>query len=495
MPVTHRFTHWLIAASVLIPALSTADPWIAPGDLLLRHDLEVLADAGIVRGPITTWPVPWPDVARDVVNFERDAEVGPAARASLMRVRRAARQMMRTDDMSAHMRISGAQEPDALRGFVGTPREEGEFEAGIDWTGDRFAFRLQGIVVTDAEDGKTYRADGSYVGVSLGNAMLSVGYQERWWGPGWDGSLILSTSARPIPALTLERNYSDPFNVPVLKWFGPWRAGIVFGQLEDHREDFDETRFFAARVAFKPWQHLEIGLSRSAQWCGEGRPCGFDVFWNLFTGNDNASEDLPLEEEPGNQLAGYDLRVSSPWPTVPVALYGQMIGEDEAGVLPSLFMGLFGAELWGSIGGGAYRATLEYSDTSCSFSHVEPDFDCAYESGIYTVGYRFRGRSIGHSTDNDTRMISFGALYVAEDGTSWSLKLRDAELNRDATSPETNNTIAAVATELQSVDLRYEREWFGGRFMASVGGERREIVDSGEENDELRGAIEWTGNF
>ncbi len=42
--------------------------------------------------------------------------------------------------------------------------------------------------------------DGSYLGVNVGNFMLSAGYIERWWGPGWDGSLILSTNARPIPA-------------------------------------------------------------------------------------------------------------------------------------------------------------------------------------------------------------------------------------------------------------------------------------------------------
>ena len=78
--------------------------------------------------------------------------------------------------------------------------------------------------------------------------------------PGWDGSLILSTSARPIPAVTWERNYSDPFDIPVLKWFGPWRASILASaQLEDHREDFDRTRIFEARVTFKPWRHLEIG--------------------------------------------------------------------------------------------------------------------------------------------------------------------------------------------------------------------------------------------
>jgi hypothetical protein len=51
---------------------------------------------------------------------------------------------------------------------------------------------------------RPWRADGSYLGVNFGNFMLSAGLMERWWGPGWDGGLILSTNARPIPSVTLE---------------------------------------------------------------------------------------------------------------------------------------------------------------------------------------------------------------------------------------------------------------------------------------------------
>ena len=45
------------------------------------------------------------------------------------------------------------------------------------------------------------------------------------------------------------------------------------------------------------------------------------------------------------------LRFSSPWKHIPSALYGQMIGEDEAGALPSKFLGLFGqSSIGGSVG-------------------------------------------------------------------------------------------------------------------------------------------------
>jgi hypothetical protein len=472
---------------MLMPVLSPADPWLAPGDVELRHELEMLADAGVINGPLTQWPVPWPDIARDVLAFEKFETLTPGERNALTRIQRVARQAMRTD-LNAHVRVAGSTEPDVLRGFAATPREEGEVEAGVDWLADHFAVRLQATGVADPDDGKTWRPDGSYVGASFWNMMLSAGYMDRWWGPGWDGSLILSTSARPIPALTLERNYSDAFTWPVLKWFGPWRAIISFGGLEDHREDFDQTRFFAARVTFKPWKHLEVGLSRSAQWCGEGRPCDASIFWDLLVGNDN-DQDPSLQ--PGNQLAGYDLRLSSPWRNVPIAFYGQMIGEDEAGFLPSKFLGLFGLEHWGSVGGGSYRVTLEYSDTSCDFSRQEPEFDCAYESSIYTEGYRFRKRAIGHAIDGDGRLTSLGALYVAGDGTSWELRARTADLNRDATLEEPNHTVAPFATTLDSIEVVHRRDLLGGRVTAGIGFERRESDSLSSSEEEWRVSAGW----
>ncbi len=98
-----------------------------------------------------------------------------------------------------------------LRDFADTPREEGELGMRASWLTDHFAVNLQGSYVVDPDDDKDWRADGSYLGVNFGNFMLSAGFMERWWGPGWDGSLILSTNARPIPTITLERNYTDPF--------------------------------------------------------------------------------------------------------------------------------------------------------------------------------------------------------------------------------------------------------------------------------------------
>jgi hypothetical protein len=49
----------LLFAGVLVGAgnmKASADPWLAPGDESLRSDIHLLADAGILHGPVTTWP-------------------------------------------------------------------------------------------------------------------------------------------------------------------------------------------------------------------------------------------------------------------------------------------------------------------------------------------------------------------------------------------------------------------------------------------------------
>jgi hypothetical protein len=43
-----------------------ADPWARPGDLALRHDIQLLADAGVIKSPVSAWPIPWATIAADL---------------------------------------------------------------------------------------------------------------------------------------------------------------------------------------------------------------------------------------------------------------------------------------------------------------------------------------------------------------------------------------------------------------------------------------------
>jgi Capsule assembly protein Wzi len=427
----------------------------------MRHDILVLADAGILRGPVTTWPLSWPDIARDALAASEVGLDAPTTDA-LRRIQRLSRAASAGGYAGAGIRLSGAYQPEMLRTFADSPREEGELALRASWLSDHFAVNLQGSYVADPDDDKDFRADGSYLGMNFGNFMVSAGFMERWWGPGWDGSLILSTNARPIPSVTLERNYTDPFKSKLLSWLGPWRASIAMGKAESHDVPVPNVHFFAARLNFKPRPWLEFALTRTAQWCGGDRSCDWDTFTDMLLGQDNQES---IEDQPGNQLAGYDMRLRSPWRALPLAFYTQWIGEDEAGGLPSKFIGLFGLESWGSSSLGGWRARFEFADTACDFTQQSPQFDCAYRNTIYPQGYSYRGRIIGHSMDNDSRMYTFGGLLTRENGDLLSVTVRRVEVNRDGGE----HAISEVHVDLDNVELRYSRGVGAGKISVGMG--------------------------
>jgi len=463
-PRSGRIAFACAVSSLLFP-IAKADPWLNPGNAALRSDIVLLADEGVLRGPVTTWPMSWPDIARDVLVSD-DRALDAATADALLRVQRLARAASAQGFAGLGARLSGAYESSELRGFDDAPREEGELAIRGSWLGEHMALNLQGAYVVNPDDGQEFRADGSYLGMNFGNFMLSAGFLERWWGPGWDNSLILSTNARPIPSVTLERNYTDPFSSKWLSWIGPWRASIAMGRAESSGVPVADVRFFAARLNFKPRPWLEFGLSRTAQWCGEGRTCDWSTFVDMVLGHDNqtTASGSASAEQPGNQMAGYDMRLRSPWRRLPLAFYTQWIGEDEAGGMPSKFIGQFGLESWMNSRLGNWRLRAEYNDTACNFDRQTPEFGCAYRNSIYPQGYAYRGRIIGSSMDNDSRMYTFAALLNRPDGDSMSFTMRRAELNRDGGS----HAISDVPLDVDNVELRYSRGLWAGRISVGV---------------------------
>ncbi len=465
---------------------AVAEPWAAPGDSGLRHDVQLLTDAGLLAGPSLSWPVGWDELARQLTAAE-PAALSPSQARALARLRARAARETEPHEVDLQLRLSAALEPIIVRDFEDSPREEGEAWFSAATQGDRWAGKLRLGAVSSPDDDQSFRADGSYLGAMLGNWMLSAGFTERWWGPGWQGSLILSTAARPVPAIAIDRLNSDRFELPVLRWLGPWKMSAFMGQLEGDRE-FPDALLFGLRVEMRPHPTLQLGLSRTAQWCGEGRPCGLGTFWDLLVGNDNQED---LDEQPGNQLAGLDLRWAWPGGRVPVAVYAQGIGEDEAGGLPSKYLGLFGLEFWGGLGAASFRAYAEYSDTACDFTRSPPEFGCAYTNVIYTDGYRYRGRAIGHSIDGDGESVAVGAVVVDARGSQWLGRISDIKLNRAGRSA--NHTLSDGPARLREVSVEHVRSIGGGRLTVGMGyldtdapPGTRTVLEEG-----LSGYLEW----
>jgi hypothetical protein len=264
------------------------------------------------------------------------------------------------------------------------------------------------------------------------------------------------------------------------------------GRLEDERTGFPHPWLFGSRVDFAPTiaPGLEIGLSRTIQWGGKGRSNGLGTFVDAWLSQDNQPNPA---DQPGNQLAGIDLRYKLP-DKAPVALYGQWIGEDEDHFFPNAIMSLYGVETWGELQEGTWRAYLEYVDTGTWWwNDVTKTRDVAYNhNNIYVDGYRHRGRSVGHSADGDSELMTLGLLYASDSGRGCGLVLREGELNRGGSG---NSSISnAEETDLLSVDVFTRWDATFGRVTLGAGWEDLDS-STGGETEELTGFIRLIRSF
>ena len=416
----------------------SAAPWVDSSDFRLRHHIQLLADKNIITVPVTTWPLMWSGVIHDV----KQADYSNLDEQSLWSLRYVKHAFARQTEGALRFngQLSAAESVQAIKHFGDNRREQSEAKASIDWMGDKLAVHLAGTYAEQPQDGNKWRADGSYISYALGNWALSAGAVDRWWGPGWGSSLTLSNNARPIPGLSLQRRNSDAFNfeTPWLSWLsyiGPWQFTSIAGQLEANRH-VPDAYFLGARFSFRPLNSVELAFSRTAQWGGEGRPQSLSSLKDLIIGNDNRGDsgiDIDGSNEPGNQQATIDARYSFAVSQTHNAMYFQFTGEDEAGGLPSRGMVQLGLESSFLYRNAQHRLVLEVSDTTSeSYSDERPNY--AYEHAIYRSGYRYKGRPIGASIDNDSRLVSFIANHYLTDGQQLSWSLSKVDLNTDASN-------------------------------------------------------------
>lgn len=483
----------LIILLALAAGNALAGPYVPAGDLALRHDIQRLADAGVIRGPVMTWPIAWGPVLESLSDVDITS-APPDIADAVLRIQRRANWETRGDELTFNAKVGVADNRPRIRSFQETPRGRGEASVGASWTGSAFSADLNVQVVDDARDSQEIRGDNSFVGLVAGNWSFAASTQNRWWGPGWDGSLILSDNARPFPALTIDRVFTDAFKTRWLSWLGPWDLTAIFGQLE-HDRVVPDTRFFGLRFSFRPLRSLQIGVSRTAQWCGEGRPCDLSTLGDLLVGNDNRGDGgITVANEPGNQLAAVDFRWSSVF-GAPLSLYGDFTAEDEAGGFPSRYIGLVGADWSGTLfGHWSTRVYAEYAGTASKFYSSEKLFNYAYNHGIYQTGYRYRGAAIGHGADNDSKLVSVGVVMVNADDTQWRALARAGTLN-DGGPPDVHNTLTATPQDIGSVDITHSRAFSFGVIEAGAGYEHIKDALTGSSNSEIRFHLQWRSSY
>ena len=436
-----------------------AEPWVDTRDAWLRADIERLSQAGVIKVPINTWPLMWGSVMNDLEAVKvRDIPI--AMRGSLGRVLSAGKDAIRSDDPHQSVSLSVASESQTFRHFGDGAREGVEFKVRRNGLTDHMAYNFEVIQSKDPWDEDTTHHDNSYFGFVVGNWIGLLGNIEKWWGPGWSSSIILSNNARPTPGFTLHRNYSDPFEWPVLAWLGPWTANLFISKLDDTRV-IDDAKLVGLTVGFRPTPSLEINLRRSAQWGGDGRPQGLKNFMKLVSGiSDNCETADCRLNEPGNQLGGFDFSWTTPW--LNATFYGQRIGEDEYKGRPIKNARQLGIKLPFNTKLIDGMLFAEHDDIASKDPLAR--YNVFYNHHIYQTGYRYQGRAIGASWDNDSKVFSIGATGYLANGDQVELRYAEGIINRDSfdTALPSKHSVSLEGGEFKSLSGKWQRTFAWG---------------------------------
>ncbi|MFT5719367.1 MAG: hypothetical protein ACI9T7_003580, partial [Oleiphilaceae bacterium] len=443
---------------------------------------------GVMPISLTTWPIMWADVKialKQVKHQGLNLSQKNAVRELEFELRYQTRQGMKRS-----IEFSAASSRALFRNFSSNHREKGEIHKTFDWDGEDFAVKLQSNITTDpGDDDFEAQLDGSYIAGTLGEWVLGVGAIDRWWGPGTQSSLILTNNARPVPGLIFQTKRAQHFDTAWLSWLGNWHFVSFLGQMESNRV-IPEAKLTGMRLTFKPFSNLEIGLSRTMQWGGEGREENFSSFWKSLT----SQGENEVDGDGGNQIAGFDARLNfNLTKSLPSAVYAQYIGEDEAGYMPAKFIVQVGGESSYALASGeSLKGFAEYTNTTSDALGAELS-NVAYEHSVFKTGYRYRGRVLAATFDNDSTVFTLGGSYQQPEGQLSKLTLNYMELNEDG-SPR-GNTVSIDAQSLYYIEAHHQRIFLGGKLKLGISYQSEELNTPQEDIDQTSVFTSWEYRF
>lgn len=227
----------------------------------------------------------------------------------------------------------------------------------------------------------------------------SVGRSRARWGPGQIGSLLLGRSAPP--RWQLQARTRRPLTIPVAGT--KWSGSVFLAPLDDPHAMIPDPLLFGQRLAWHPFDWLELAGARTILFGGEHRTNRLTArdLWNIFTGT---HENLPREERSigdSDQRASFSVRAHVPqvsrfWSSLErVEGFYEYAGEDMLHPpIPSAVAHHSGIAAWVR----GWAASAEYAETVTGSNRW-------YFHIIYgPEAYAYRGYLLGIPQGGDSRV-------------------------------------------------------------------------------------------
>ncbi len=471
----YSLAKWFLLGSFTFTASAMAEPWIDTSDIYLKANIQLLADTGKIITPVTTYPLMWHDIIRDLNSVDVTNLTANQKNAYFY----VKHQFKLAKKSQTRLKAQTGIENKRFTSFGDTQSDKNSITVHTSTMSDNFALKIAPSYTNNPQDGEETRFDESYVAAFMGNWVLSFGRQNRWYGPTWDTSLSLTNNARPITAFSISRKSAEAFIIPFTEFDIPWTVTSFMGQMDDERTVKD-TLLWGFRLNFKPFKNLELGITRLAQWGGEGHSQSLSTFGDILLGKTNCGiNDVVCDENnpnPANQQAGYDLRYSFNLFDVPMSFYGQKFAEDgKEGTFNYLTKAQpqvgFDAHL--NIFGKASTVFIELADSLADCGERDKIGDCYYEHSTYTTGMRYNGRSIGSTYENDSKTYVLGAISQLDINTRLTTKIRYLDLNTDnqdkaPDNPIVGNTVTSIAEQVWMISSSAQHNYKNWRFTLSA---------------------------
>lgn len=465
---------------------ASAELFVDSSDLYLRADMQQLADYGLIRSPMNTYPLRWQLIGKELQQVDT-SQLPKSVADVYQRVyqRYLAEQQPVQAEISANLASDAAQ----FRHFGSDYREKQQASAQLSFQSNYLAGKAAVTAVKDATDGEQVRPDDSYLAVVLDQWTFSAGYIEQWWGPGVDSSLHKSTNARPLPGLMLT-GYQPQDADHWLSWLGPWSVQSSVSRMEAERV-VPHPLLWSNRLNLRPHPKLEFGFSFTAQLCGQGIDCGLDAFKALLAGRKSCPETLPNCAEfevssKGNQMAGFDVQYRSLWWRRPVSIYFERTCEDTAGGGPldiADCANMAGAHTWLQLPEQQVKIFVEYSDTMVACDVDNKFYNCFYEHATYISGSRYYQRSLGSTYDSDARSWVFGAVTRFADQSGLYATLRNIKLNYDGVSFPATYKPVMEKQQIMRLDVNYQRPFWHGTLKLGASTANIQYPDAADKQE------------
>ncbi|EAM8864372.1 capsule assembly Wzi family protein [Salmonella enterica] len=430
-----------LLASLALSSSLTFAQGIVLNEQNLRTDLNWLNQQGVIQISTSTWPMSGDEIQRALSQAK-------ISNSNQQKVIDSVITHLNTNNQLLKASLFAETDQKNIPQVFGD-QQKVQYQAGIELnTGNQnwdARLRVNAEKDPQIDNDQDVNVEGSYLAGKLWNQWLIAGQIPTYWGPGHDGSLIRGDASRPVYGVTMQRAEQHAFANKWLSWIGPWQYQAFVGQLDDY-DAVPDAKLIGLRVTAQPLPYLELGASRAMQWGGGDRSESLSTLWNAIKGNDNFDNS---DDDKSNQIAGFDARLSlQPLVQVPMDIYAQYVGEDEAGGLPAKKMYLAGVDYSSSYNNMPFQLYTEWTDTR---SNASAD-GISYNHYVYTDGFYQHGYPLAHAIGGDGQMISMGGDIRFDRLNRVNARVMFAKLNE---SNRTTNLAFPAQDELKAVDVSW----------------------------------------